>query len=1451
MNHTSRKILLLVFLWVLSVPVYGQKEYAPKPKYPLLFKTIPTIKDNDPQWIHELYSQEPDIESIENSYRLYYEQHEFIKNVHTQNYKHFIKNVYQNEYILENGKIHIPTLEEVKFQPIENKSGGKGRLAIANWTPIGPFETLRNEGTEHVSSQLNMYTLEQSQSNPDVMIAGTETGGVFLSVDKAEHWTSIGEDLNIGGIGAVAIDPNNELVFYVAQGSYLFKSINQGTTWSIIHSVNNLNITDISVNPNNGQEILTASGLGLYGSSNGGATWVNILPGSRVYDIERKTDDSNTIFVSKLNTTTNVTEVWKSVDNGANFLAKTNGWFVPTNSSAISNQGARIGVTNADPNRLYVLLLGSDISYEEDVNFLGIYRSDDAGETWTLPYDGDGDGFPDNDPGGPYSASDWCMSCFNVNGGSYDQGFYNASLDVSDTDPDLFLVGMLNLFKSEDGATTFTQWGGYQCNNCGSGYRHPDIQEIEINGNDVWVASDGGMDKYNPDFSFIGSKVKGINASENWGFGQGWNEDILVSGRYHNGNSIYKSTYNNGRFIRAGGGEAATGYINMAENKKSYFSDIADKWVPENISDPLLNIGKNLSVYPNEEYGALYRRSEIVNDPRYGNTLYLGKENKLYKSIDEGVSFNVLHEFGNDVSLKISDIEIARANPDVIYVSQYLPGNQGGSKVWKTIDQGSNWVELTLPANDIDIEISVATDNEDILFYSSGKDNSSPDKVFKSLDGGSTWINLTTATLTRQALHLFVQDGTDGGVYYVTFENIYYRNNSMTDWVLFNEGLPARKRFNKLLPFYKDEKLRAATYNRGFYESPLYESSVPYAQPITRYETVTCSRDTVYFDDYSILNHNGASWQWEFPGASYISSTNIRNPKVLYDTPGMYDVTLTVTDGNNLTSSKTVENMINFTEDLCQTSNLAGGVIFLDDNDDYLYTNDISIENVSNFTLTAWIKPSLGVQNGYAAIFYADSDTGALALNFRPDTNQLGFHWNGSQWGWNSGLVVPQDEWSYVAMVVTPNAVTLYLNEQESTRSFNSVPTTLTRTLIGSYSGWGGRNYKGEIEEMTLWDRALSQSEIRLLRHLTKEDIADPNFKAYYQFNSLVNGIAYESINAKDMISSGGVDILDSTAPVGSGNSELMNIITEGLKDFSSVHTKIDFASGILPNGEVVVSILNNSPHQAPNTLALNDTYWIINNYGTNSVFTELNSLEFSNVGTLNEISDVTELKLFKRNSNEFLSDDWGEGPITTATSFDPALQSITYINPGISSFSQFYNGKLDLDIDNDGVIDDADTDPLNPNICRDIDGDGCDDCTITGADYSGGDPSNDGLDTDLDGICNEGDDDDDNDGYTDLEEIACGSDPLDPLDFCEILEIDQTSNITFLLFPNPTDGKLIIRISEQSNVSFHNILGQTVIHPFGLIPGDNEVNLQLTPGVYFVSVSTSQGKLIKKLIVK
>jgi hypothetical protein len=99
--------------------------------------------------------------------------------------------------------------------------------------------------------------------------------------------------------------------------------------------------------------------------------------------------------------------------------------------------------------------------------------------------------------------------------------------------------------------------------------------------------------------------------------------------------------------------------------------------------------------------------------------------------------------------------------------------------------------------------------------------------------------------------------------------------------------------------------------------------------------------------------------------------------------------------------------------------------------------------------------------------------------------------------------------------------------------------------------------------------------------------------------------------------------------------------------------------------------------------------------------------------------------------------------------SFDPWHDGLDFDSDGFCDVS-------DTDDDADGVPDIADSAPLDPFVCRDVDADGCDDCTV-GYD----DPAGDGPDSDIDGLCDSGDPDDDNDGLSDLNEVVFGTDPF------------------------------------------------------------------------------------------
>ena len=58
---------------------------------------------------------------------------------------------------------------------------------------------------------------------------------------------------------------------------------------------------------------------------------------------------------------------------------------------------------------------------------------------------------------------------------------------------------------------------------------------------------------------------------------------------------------------------------------------------------------------------------------------------------------------------------------------------------------------------------------------------------------------------------------------------------------------------------------------------------------------VVCKVDSFYFEDYSMANHEGLSWNWTFEGGSPATSDK-RNPSVFFESDGAHEVTMSITD---------------------------------------------------------------------------------------------------------------------------------------------------------------------------------------------------------------------------------------------------------------------------------------------------------------------------------------------------------------------------------------------------------------------------------------------------------------------------------------------------------------------------------------------------------------------------
>lgn len=142
----------------------------------------------------------------------------------------------------------------------------------------------------------------------------------------------------------------------------------------------------------------------------------------------------------------------------------------------------------------------------------------------------------------------------------------------------------------------------------------------------------------------------------------------------------------------------------------------------------------------------------------------------------------------------------------------------------------------------------------------------------------------------------------------------------------------------------------------------------------------------------------------------------------------------------------------------------------------------------NTLTVTTWIKRAekfttddlswpawLG-----AGGFHLDGSAG------RP-YGELRYHWDGSQWGWGSGLQVPAEVWTFCAMVLEPTRATFYLGDGDSLKK-SSVNATHTPHLLNQALAFGGnqtgrtsRNFMGQIDESAFYDRVLSESEIAAL----------------------------------------------------------------------------------------------------------------------------------------------------------------------------------------------------------------------------------------------------------------------------------------------------------------------------------------------------------------------------------
>lgn len=212
------------------------------------------------------------------------------------------------------------------------------------------------------------------------------------------------------------------------------------------------------------------------------------------------------------------------------------------------------------------------------------------------------------------------------------------------------------------------------------------------------------------------------------------------------------------------------------------------------------------------------------------------------------------------------------------YASQNIVYAVGQSaSVYKSVDGGQNWtVSSTLSA------MLLGVDFTNTSFAVVGGE----EKIFATNNGGSSWSTFVTGYENFYGA-LALPDGT--GYCAGTDENIYKTTDFGQNWVMDYNGSGSST-------LYRIRQAADGTVFACGSQGRIMKYSPPLDADFTAVPATVCAGGTVNFSD----NSSGTitSWSWTFEGGTPQTSTQ-QNPVVTYNTPGTYDVQLTVGNGSN------------------------------------------------------------------------------------------------------------------------------------------------------------------------------------------------------------------------------------------------------------------------------------------------------------------------------------------------------------------------------------------------------------------------------------------------------------------------------------------------------------------------------------------------------------------------
>jgi hypothetical protein len=666
---------------------------------------------------------------------------------------------------------------------LESSNSSMSRMP-GNWTAMGPFSyTNGNSGYNGGLGRVNVVAFHPTNAN--IIYIGVPAGGVWKTTDGGSTWSPMSDALASIGVSGIAVDHANPNTVYILTGdgdgadTYsigVMKSTDGGATWNptgLSWGVTNfVRGYKLLMHPTNSNIMLAVTNAGIYRTTDGWATSSNVQGGS-FRDIEFKPGSPSTVYAVSTNT------FYRSSDTGATWSVTGTG--LPSGENRIA-----LAVTPANSN--YVYYLAGPGGSSGSGTFKGLYRSTDSGTTFS------------NRSTTPN------ILTHDVNGGGTgDQSWYDLAMAVDPTNANNTVTGGVNVWRSTNGGSSHTL-SAYWYSPGASQYVHADIHDLTYNllDNKLYCGSDGGISVSSDNgvtwtniwnglqiMQFY--KISGVEADQN----------LIVTGTQDNGSNKYTGSTNIEHIL---GGDGMDNMIDYNNNNNLYYS-FQNGGLQRSTNGGVTSTG----IKPSGSTGAWV--TPYAMDATNPSIIY-GGYSDVYRSTNMGTSWTNLGSDGRGaLAVGINDgSRLYASNNNVIQTS----ANTGGS--WTTVT--GPWPGgLTITA------IAVDPNNASRVWitlsgYTAGQ------KVYESTNAGASWTNISGSLPNVPALSIAYENtgGSPQDAMYIGMAVGVYYTSDVTPWTLYNTGLPN-------VPIYDLEinhtnaKLRAGTYGRGLWETPLF--SVP------------------------------------------------------------------------------------------------------------------------------------------------------------------------------------------------------------------------------------------------------------------------------------------------------------------------------------------------------------------------------------------------------------------------------------------------------------------------------------------------------------------------------------------------------------------------------------------------------------------------------------------------